>query len=185
MKGKQQELPVPAGTTPATTAGNIPAAPTQSMSERFMLKVVSEFGSGVGELALTEHQKRLAQNYFMALDAALKLAEEKRLKKSEQYRDLVPITWQNVNMSLLARNVVSAARIGWDALEKNHVHLVPYKNNTTGQYDIGFLPGYRGLELKRNTPLANRLSSPVNWSSPPTNSRLSRRTTRTNSTLIP
>jgi len=149
MQGKQQDLPIP-GTQQKITesSANLPAAPAQSMSERFMVKVVSEFGSGVGELALTEHQKRLAQNYFMALDAALKLAEEKRLKKSEQYRDLVPITWQNVNMSLLARNVVSAARIGWDALEKNHVHLVPYKNNTTGQYDVGFLPGYRGLELK-------------------------------------
>lgn len=151
MQGKQQSI-IPQGQTPQEkqpeTTGNLPAAPSQSMSERFMTKVISEFWSGVGELALSEGQKRLAQNYFMALDAVLKLADEKRLKKSEKYRDNLPISWQTVNMPLLARNVVACARIGWDALEKNHVHLIPFKNNTTNLYDIGFIPGYRGLELK-------------------------------------
>jgi len=119
-----------------------------TMSERFMVKVVNEFGSGVGDIALTQYQRRLAQNYFIALDGVLKTAEEKRLKKLEKYRDPLSLTWQHVNMPLLARNVVAAARIGWDPLEKNHVHLIPYKNNTTNLYDIGFIPGYRGLELK-------------------------------------
>ncbi|WP_338542760.1 recombinational DNA repair protein (RecE pathway) [Paenibacillus tundrae] len=120
--------------------------PTQS--ERFMTKVISEFGSSVGEVALTNFQKRLAQNYFIALDAVLKTAEEKRLKKSDQYRDPVPMTWANVNMDKLSRDVVAYARIGFDPAQANHINLIPFKNNNTGKYDIGFIEGYRGIELK-------------------------------------
>ena len=79
----------------------------KSMSERFMNKVMLEFTSGVGELALTNFQKRLAQNYFIALDASLKAAEQKRQAKKNN-QDPVPITWANVNMESLARNTPSA-----------------------------------------------------------------------------
>lgn len=115
-------------------------------SERFMNKVVAQFGSGVGTVALTKFQERLAQNYFIALDAALKMADEKRLKKSKP--DPLPITWANVNMEKLAVNVVSYARIGFDPALPNHINMIPFKNNTTKKYDIGFIEGYRGLELK-------------------------------------
>lgn len=120
--------------------------PTQS--ERFMTKVIAEFGSSVGEVALTNFQKRLAQNYFIALDAVLKAAEEKRLKKSEKYRDPLPVIWSNVNMDKLARDVVACARIGFDPSQPNHINLIPFKNNNTGKYDIVFLEGYRGIGLK-------------------------------------
>ncbi|MEK4994500.1 recombinational DNA repair protein (RecE pathway) [Paenibacillus odorifer] len=120
--------------------------PTQS--ERFMTKVISEFGSGVGEVALTKFQKRLAQNYFIALDAILKTTEEKRLKKSEKFRDAVPVTWQHVNMEKLARDVVAMARVGFDPSQPNHINPIPYKNKHTGKYDITFIEGYRGIELK-------------------------------------
>lgn len=122
------------------------AEPTQS--ERFMTKVISEFGSSVGEVALTNFQKRLAQNYFIALDAVLKTAEEKRMKKAERYRDPVALTWANVNMDKLSRDVVAYARIGFDPAQANHINLIPFKNNNTGKYDIAFIEGYRGLELK-------------------------------------
>lgn len=120
--------------------------PTQS--ERFMTKVINEFGSNVGEVALTSFQKRLAQNYFIALDSVLKSTEEKRLKKSEKYRDALAVTWANVNMDKLARDVVAYARIGFDPSQPNHINLIPFKNNNTNKYDIGFIEGYRGLELK-------------------------------------
>lgn len=119
-----------------------------TQSERFMLKVINEFGSSVGEVALTHFQKRLAQNYFIAIDGALKSAEEKRLKKTEKYRDLVPVTWANVNMEKLAQNVVAMARIGYDPAQKNHINMMPFKNNSLQKYDIVFIEGYRGLELK-------------------------------------
>ncbi|MGF7050385.1 recombination protein RecT [Paenibacillus sp. DS2015] len=120
--------------------------PTQS--ERFMTKVISEFGSNVGEVALTNFQKRLAQNYFIALDSVLKTTEEKRLKKAEKYRDALPVTWANVNMDKLARDVVAMARVGFDPSQPNHINLIPFKNNNTNKYDIAFIEGYRGIELK-------------------------------------
>lgn len=119
-----------------------------TVSERFTNTVVSEFSSGVGEIALTDFQKRLAQNYFMGIDAALKTAETNRLRKDEKWRDPVPVTWQNVDMNQLARNVVTYARIGLDPAQKNHINAIPFKNNTTGKYDITFIEGYRGLEIK-------------------------------------
>ncbi|CAM4179380.1 recombinase RecT [Paenibacillus xylanexedens] len=140
MSTEKQQAPQPGEQAIAKTE------PTQS--ERFMTKVISEFGSSVGEVALTNFQKRLAQNYFIALDAVLKTAEEKRLKKSDQYRDPVPMTWANVNMDKLSRDVVAYARIGFDPAQPNHISLIPFKNNNTGKYDIGFIEGYRGLELK-------------------------------------
>lgn len=123
------------------------------MSQRFMEKVVAEFSSGVGEVALTDFQKRLAQNYFISIDSSLKTADEKRVKsnqskKDDRYKNNLPITWPNVNMTQLAQNVVAAARIGLDPAQKNHINMIPYKNNATNKYDIGFLEGYRGIELK-------------------------------------
>ena len=120
----------------------------ESLSLRFTNAVIQEFTSGTGEVALTDFQKRLAQNYFMAIDVALRGAEERRQKQSENRRDNVPVTWANVNMQALAQDVVSLARIGLDPMMDNHVSPVPYKNNRTGKYDIGFIEGYRGLELK-------------------------------------
>jgi len=119
-----------------------------TMSERFTNKVVAEFTSGVGEIALTDFQKRLVQNYFMAIDSALKMAEEKRAKKSEKYRDPIPVTWANANMEQLARDVVAYARIGLDPAQKNHINMMPFKNNNLKKYDIVFIDGYRGIELK-------------------------------------
>lgn len=119
----------------------------ESTSVRFMDKVVSEFGSSVGEIALTNFQKRLAQNYFIAVDGALKMAEEKRQKKTKN-KDPLPVAWANVNMESLSRNVVAAARIGLDPAQSNHINVMPFKNNNLNKYDIVFIEGYRGIELK-------------------------------------
>lgn len=119
-----------------------------SASQRFMNKVMAEFGSGVGEVALTAFQKRLAQNYFIAIDATLRVTEEKRVKKPEKYRDALAVTWNNVNLEKLARDVVTMARVGFDPSQKNHIHMMPFKNNNLNKYDIVFIEGYRGIELK-------------------------------------
>ena len=115
---------------------------------RFTNKVVKEFTGGDHTIALTNFQKRLVQNYFIALNSVLAKAEAGRLKKSEKWRDKVPVTWENVNMEKLVQDVVAVARIGYDPAQKNHINMIPYKNNTTKLYDIGFIEGYRGLELK-------------------------------------
>ena len=122
------------------------AVKESTMAERFTNKVTAIFQSNVGEVALTNFQKRLAQNYFIVADSMLKKAEEKRLKKSEQYQEKIPYNWANVNMDELAQSVVAAARIGWDPTQENHVSLIPFKQGN--KYGITFMPGYRGRQLK-------------------------------------
>jgi len=116
-------------------------------SEAFTNRVMAEFGGGAGHIALTNFQKRLVGNYFIATDAALKMAEEKRQKK-RQNQEQLPVVWQNVNMEKLARDVVAMARVGFDPAQKNHINMMPFKNNTLNKYDIVFIEGYRGIELK-------------------------------------
>jgi recombination protein RecT len=122
----------------------------ESMAQRFTNKVMSLFGTTVGDINLTKFQQRLAQNYFMSIDASLRAAEEKRIKgnsgKEERYQNLLPYTWTNVDMELLSQSVVAAARTGLDPAQKNHISMIPFKNGN--KYGIGFIEGYRGIELK-------------------------------------
>ncbi len=117
-------------------------------SERFTNMVIQEFSSNAGEVALTSFQKKLCQNFFIVLDSTLKDAEAKRLKKSEQYRDALAYTWENVNMQKLAVNVIAYSSVGLDPMQPNHINLIPYKNSATNKYDFGFIIGYKGTELK-------------------------------------
>lgn len=119
-------------------------------SERFTQAVIKEFPTGLSNepVELTSFQKKLIQNYFIKVDSVLGEAEQKRLSKSEQYRDSVALTWQNVNMNKLALDVVAYSSIGLDPLQKNHISPIPYKNNKTGKYDINLMEGFNGLELK-------------------------------------
>lgn len=141
MPHPTQNVNVQNANTELSTAG-------KTGSERFTEKVIREFAGTGGMIALTAFQKRLVQNYFISLDHSLKAAEEKRIKKSEQFRDPVAISWANINMDQLALNVVACARIGFDPALPNHINMVPFKNNTTQKYDIGFVEGYRGKEIK-------------------------------------
>lgn len=119
-----------------------------SASKRFSNAMIKEFNEGVGSVALSDFQQRLAQNYFMSIDDALKTAEIARSKKTGKWKDEVPVTWSNVDMPSLARDLVTYARIGLDPSQKNHINAIPFKNGTTGMYDIVFIEGYRGIELK-------------------------------------
>jgi len=141
-----------AGTTSETPKeGQTTAVQKQTVtpSERFTAMVMKHFAALAGAMPeLTGYQKRLIQNYFISTDMALKAAEEKRLKKNKNYQDPVPVTWDNVNLEDLAMDVVAYSKVGLDPALSNHLSLIPYKNNKTGKYDIGFIEGYRGKELK-------------------------------------
>lgn len=118
-------------------------------SERFTNAVMKEFSATVGDVGnITNFQRKVIHNYFIKLDMNLKAAELKRLAKKEENRDPVAITWANVNMQQLALDVISFSSIGLDPLQKNHINLIPYKNNNTQKYDITFIMGYDGVELK-------------------------------------
>ena len=126
--------------------------PELTASERFTGMVMKEFQGNIGTLNLNEYQKQLIRGYFIGIDNALKKAEEARLNKNiwkstkEEDKNDLPITWQNVNMNDLAIAVVHHAKLGLDMQITNHLNAIPYKNNKTQKYDIGFLKGYKGLE---------------------------------------
>lgn len=119
-----------------------------TMAERFTNMVMAKFSNNVGELELTNFQKRLIQNYFITADIALRAAEEKRLKKNEKYRDSLPVTWANVDLEQLSQDVVTFSRIGLDPAQKNHVALIAFKKNAINKYGLTFMEEYRGIELK-------------------------------------
>jgi len=131
--------------------GILQTAQPQNMSERFTAMVMKEFGSTFGTPELTGYQWRLARGYFIAIDRALKTAEEERLRKDANNRDHnydnnLPIIWENVNLNDLARDVVHYARMGLDMMQDNHLFPIPYKNNKSQKYDITLMPGYNGIQ---------------------------------------
>ena len=122
-----------------------------NMSERFMQKVMSEFGGNVaGELRINDYQRTLIQGYFVAIDRALKMAEEERLRKNGNNRDHkydnpLPITWANVNLPELALDVVHYARLGLDMMQPATLYPIPYRNKKANRYDITLMEGYNGI----------------------------------------
>lgn len=120
------------------------AAPELPVSVRFTNSVVERFRNGVGDVALTKFQLRLAQNYFIAVEEAISKFELRRDPQKEQ----TPASWKTINMDRLAQDVVACARIGLDPLENNHISPVLYKNKRSGLYDVGMMPRYKGLQIK-------------------------------------
>jgi len=147
------KAPATAGSTvPQPAAAPVPAEVKPNAAERFTAKVMKEFGSTVGEIQVTDYQRQLVQGYFIAIDRALKSAEEERLRKNEKNKDHekydnnLPVTWGNVNLNDLALDVVHYARMGLDMMQENHLFPIPYKNNKTGKYDMTLMPGYNGIQ---------------------------------------
>jgi recombination protein RecT len=134
--------------TPNTTKNQTPATNETAPSTRFMELVVREFQSNSGEIALNDQMKRLIQSNFIKLDSVLKEAEIKRLAKPEQSREPLELAWKNVNMEKMAQDCISFSMVGLDPMLPNQLFLIPYKNNHTNKYDIGFMPGYRGIEIR-------------------------------------
>ncbi|URM37188.1 recombinase RecT [Flavobacterium anhuiense] len=130
--------------TPQTNVANVQI----SQSERFTNAVIKEFSSNNGAVTLTPFQKKLCQNYFIKVDQTLKDNERKRLSKAENYRESLAFTWDNVNMSKLAIDVIAYSSVELDPTQPNHISIVPYKNTANNKYDMGFLIGYRGMEIK-------------------------------------
>jgi recombination protein RecT len=126
---------------------SVVAKSTTTPSERFTMAVMKNFSQDNGEVQITPFQKRLCQSYFIKIDQMLKSAEVKRMAKSEQYREDLAYSWENVNMNKLAVDVVSYSSVGLDPMQKNHLHPIPYKNNAINKYDISFTKGYNGIEL--------------------------------------
>lgn len=119
-----------------------------SISERFTGAMIKEFETtAIQGVELSPFHQRLFQNYFIKLDLILKEAEVKRLNNTKKKND-PELIWSNINMNDLAQKIAPSVRIGLDPSQPNHVNMIPYLNNRTKKYDIGFILGYRGIELK-------------------------------------
>ncbi len=125
-----------------------PNAQPASPSKRFESLVIREFETNSGEIEVTKHMRRLIQSYFIKLDSILRENETKRLQKPEQYRDALAFGWENINMAKVAQDCVAFAMIGLDPSQPNQIFMIPYKNSHTNKFDIGFMPGYKGIEIK-------------------------------------
>ncbi len=138
------------GSAPVETTkqNQVPAIAQATHSERFTAAIEREFSSNAGELSLTPYQRKLCQNYFIKIDSKLKELEVKRLKQSEQYRDSLAFTWDNINLPKLAIEVIAYSSVGLDPIQPNQINTIPFKNNNLGKYDITFIIGYRGTEIK-------------------------------------
>lgn len=113
-------------------------------AEKFALAVEKQYSSNNGAIEMSSFQKKLAQNYFIAIDQAIKDSENRR-KQSEP----LPYAWANMNLDAkFYFNVMAYSAIGLDPCQKNHLSIILYKNNKLGKYDISFTIGYVGLELK-------------------------------------
>ncbi len=133
-----------------------------SNSEVFTNKVLKEFGGNVaGALQVTDYQRQLIQGYFIAIDRALKTAEENRIRKNannkdHKYDNNDPIGWGTIDLTALALDVVHYARMGLDMMQENHLSAIPFKNNNkevqlpngsiVKMYTINLMPGYNGIQ---------------------------------------
>ncbi len=130
------------------------SAPTLTTSQRFTNKVMAEYAMNAahGVAQVSDSQRRIIQGYFVIIDRALKTAEEERLRKNaanseRKYDNLIPYTWDKVNLTDLALDAVHYARIGLDMQEKNHLFPIPYANKKNGTYNMTFMVGYSGIQF--------------------------------------
>ena len=116
----------------------------KSYAERFQRKVEQEFSGSIGQqVKLSEYQRGLASNMFIKIDETMNELEKKRQKGGKK-SGYPSITWSNVDMRKLAIDAMHRVRLGLDALEKNHIHPIPYFNSKKGVYDIDLRIGYAG-----------------------------------------
>lgn len=121
---------------------NTLAIKQETLSSRFIEHVQKEFVSAIGnQTEFTEHERKLATNFYIYADNQLKEFEAKRIKDNKSGS---PYEWSNVNMAKLAVDVVHRIRLGLDALIKNHLHIVPYWNKKRSQYNLDIRIGYVG-----------------------------------------
>lgn len=139
----------PQGTQPSAALQT--TQDSRTVAEKFTDKVLREFGGSVGTIQVTDYQRQLIQGYFIAIDRALKMAEEERQRKNannkdHKYDNDLPVSWNTVNLNDLALDVVHYARMGLDMMQDNHLFPIPYKNNKTQKYDMTLMLGYNGIQ---------------------------------------
>lgn len=122
-----------------------------TVSERFVGLVERQWNAELADgLEWTSYEKTLAQHTFLAVDAALRDAETKRLQRSDADRRTA-YNWNNVDLEKLAFSTVHHVGLGVDALLPNHQAVVFYYNKHTSKYDAALQLGYAGKDYVART----------------------------------
>lgn len=129
-----------------------PANETKAASERFTQMIMAQYAN-IGDYAFTEREKQLIRNYFVAIDRALKNADDERLRKNannsdSKYNNDLPYGWNTVDLETLAKDLAHYAHLGLDMLEDNTLFPIPYKDNKRGCYTVNLMPGYNGIRYE-------------------------------------
>lgn len=125
----------------------------ESLSVRFVNKIVKNCQDMFGDLLeIPDTQKRLAQNYYIAIDRQLEALEQKRQQdnqnKDEKYQNKLPYTWKNILFNDLMQDVLHYSKIGLDPLSRNHISFIPFKVRGGTVYRLNPIVGYVGQQLK-------------------------------------
>lgn len=87
----------------------------------------------------------LLNNFFMAIDTAIKNAEEDRLTKPDKQHD-PKIRWASINIDETIQSSIAYANIHIDAMAEDMISFIFYKNKKGG-YDITFVEGVSCMEI--------------------------------------
>ena len=136
--------------TTEVKAQNTDLAKAELMQENKFAEIVAKQFTGVAQsqTGLTNFQARLVSSYYYAIDEVIKQAEQERLEVADKLPDEVPISWEAIDTEKVARNVAIYTRLGLDAAADNHVSFSIIKKIESNKYDVDFMIGYKGLELK-------------------------------------
>lgn len=108
-----------------------------SATERFVASVISQTGSG---MQLTDSQKNLLSNYFVAAEISMANAKVKQGNPA--------IEWKSVNVPKFMQSIVPFVKMGLNPIEPAQLYFVGYYNIKNKNYDLNCMIGYKGLQIK-------------------------------------
>jgi len=118
----------------------------QTVSERFVSMVERQWKAEIGQaVQMDDYKRTLAQHLFLHADRVLKELNQKRKTSHKE------LCWQNVNMNKTALDAVHRVNLGIDALQPNHVNVIPYYDSKLEQYNLDLRLGYEGKHYVHKT----------------------------------
>jgi len=127
----------------------VAAVEEKSPAARFAESIDAEIASLPTGMQFNDKQREIAAAYFLAIDAAITTAEQRRLSDNEwkSTKNDLPYTWKTIDFEPLKLAVINNARLGLDSRIANHISPVMYKSGKTGRYAVTLMRGYVGMAL--------------------------------------
>jgi recombination protein RecT len=112
-------------------------------SARFVGSIQKRFNSQAGALTKwSDFHQNLGQRLYIKIEMSLKALNEKRSGDKK-------ITWDKINMDQLAIDATDRVQCELDAQMRNHIHVIPYYDASTGLYKLDLRVGYEGFAYMR------------------------------------